>query len=188
MALAFEFSLPLSSRPLLSTQKRVCSMQMASTSTRVYVGNAGKLAAAHVIRVTGAGSSVAVSGGSLPKLLAAGLQDAGQSDLPSKWGHVLLADERVVPLDHEDSNYRLIAEQLGRAPIPIDPSLPTSECATDYEAKVTAALGDTPVLDCALLGIGPDGHTCSLFPEHALVSYIAPHCVESHSISNLVCS
>lgn len=111
--------------------------------------------------------SVAVSGGSLPKLLAAGLAD---ETLPlDKWT-VFLADERIVPLDHADSNYRLIRERFpNMTVIPIDPKLPPEECAADYQSKVVAQLGEQPVFDAVLLGLGPDGHTCSLFPGHELV-------------------
>lgn len=139
--------------------------------SRVFVGDVGKKAAAHVSLVAPAGSSVAVSGGSLPKILAKGLEESNASDLPAKWAQVFLADERCVPLDHADSNYRSAKEHLKCQPIPIDASLSTSACASDYAAKLTGKLGAEPVLDCVLLGLGPDGHTCSLFPGHALVRF-----------------
>lgn len=114
--------------------------------------------------------SVAISGGSLPKLLAAGLKsydvDVG------KW-NVFLADERVVPLDHDDSNYREIRFRIPSLPvIPIDPSLSSDECASEYTTKLVEKLGESPKFDMLLLGLGPDGHTCSLFPGHSLVRLV----------------
>lgn len=97
---------------------------------------------------------------------------------------VFYADERVVPLDHPDSNHGLcMAELFRHVPIPaehihtLDPALldDLEELADAYEkelirefaSKVTARF---PVFDLILLGIGPDGHTCSLFPGHGLLA------------------
>jgi 6-phosphogluconolactonase len=110
---------------------------------------------------------------------------------------VFYADERVVPLDHEDSNHKLCTTELfSKVPIPqenihvIDPSLDAGgdvegleEVADDYEKALIRefAKGDSarfPVFDLILLGTGPDGHTASLFPGHALLSeddrWVAP--------------
>ncbi len=84
-------------------------------------------------------------------------------------------DERCVPADDPDSNYRLIAETLLRTPaIPDDRvhrirgELPPPEAAERYaaELRATAPLGNdgVPLLDVAFLGLGEDGHTASLFP------------------------
>ncbi|CDO72417.1 hypothetical protein BN946_scf184977.g116 [Trametes cinnabarina] len=125
--------------------------------------------------------TVAISGGSLPKQLA------GLIDNPAvKWDkwQVFYADERVVPLDHEDSNHHLNTRELfSKVPIPrqnihtIDPSLADDleELADAYEKELIRefAMKDSarfPIFDLVLLGIGPDGHTCSLFPGHALLS------------------
>ena len=99
----------------------------------------------------------------------------------SKW-HVFFADERCVPLDHADSNYgaakQLLFDQL---PIPaaqiitIAPDVTVSEAAEQYQEKLVSIVGEgdagsVPVIDCVLLGMGPDGHTCSLFPGHPLLA------------------
>lgn len=126
--------------------------------------------------------SVALSGGSLPKLLAKGLLAAYKQLTPeelkehcSKW-HVFFADERIVELTASDSNFKTCQDEfLAKLPIPrdnvytIDPSLAPVACAAAYEATLKRVLGDEGEMDMALLGMGPDGHTCSLFPGHALL-------------------
>jgi len=94
------------------------------------------------------------------------------------WGsvHFWQADERFVPAADPRSNRRMIGEALlSRAPVPqenfhgIDTSLPgPAEAARAYDAELRQAFpgapGGVPRLDAAVLGIGPDGHTASLFP------------------------
>ena len=119
---------------------------------------------------------VAISGGSLPKLLASGIVDDKSVEF-SKW-HVFFADERIVPLDHEDSNYLGCHEKLfSKVGIPreqiytLDASLAPSDCAAAYQKNLlTVCGGEKPVFDLILLGMGPDGHTASLFPGHNLLT------------------
>jgi 6-phosphogluconolactonase len=96
----------------------------------------------------------------------------------SAW-HVFFADERCVPLKSPESNFRLAyAQLLGRVPIPssqiypIDDSLPAGAAAEAYESTIKRLFGSNswPRFDLILLGMGPDGHTASLFPDHALLS------------------
>jgi 6-phosphogluconolactonase len=175
--------------------------------------------------------SLALSGGSTPqrfyRLLAAS-PSRGQID----WSrlHVFLADERFLPLDHPDSNFRMIRETLieplngaetsappvtggvqGNAveltknglgvaklalPVKASPDTPSlnstvvgldggvcclpaanihpmptdgtvEDCAVRYEAELRHYFGETsPRFDLIVLGMGPDGHTASLFPGH----------------------
>ena len=92
--------------------------------------------------------------------------------------HVFWGDERAVPPDHRDSNYRMANEaMLARLPIPVAQihrieaeRADRDAAARDYQnciAKVFAVdpKGEPPAFDLVLLGIGPDGHTASLFPH-----------------------
>jgi 6-phosphogluconolactonase len=115
--------------------------------------------------------AVALAGGSTPKATYEVLarDHAGDVDWPSV--HVFFGDERTVPPDHEDSNYRMARESLLDF-VPVGSvhrmrgELAPDEAAAAYEEELEEFFGGTPpVLDLVMLGIGPDGHTASLFPE-----------------------
>ncbi|KAG8758490.1 suppressor of los1-1 [Serendipita sp. 396] len=125
--------------------------------------------------------TIALSGGSLPKMLRGLIGAPGvQWD---KW-QVYYADERVVPLDHPDSNHALCRQEFySKVPIPvenihtIDVSLldDLEELCDAYEKDLILQFASKdsarfPIFDLILLGMGPDGHTCSLFPGHELLS------------------
>jgi 6-phosphogluconolactonase len=134
--------------------------------------------------------TVALSGGSLPKIVCPSLVSEpwrSQIDWPA-W-HVFWADERCVPLDHPDSNFRLARQQLFdqvEIPVaqiyPIDDSFEPDITAKAYEAVLKhlfkPAAGRPPRFDLILLGMGEDGHTASLFPGHPLLDetsrWVAP--------------
>jgi len=118
---------------------------------------------------------VAVSGGSLLDHLQVACKM--QTIDWKKW-HVFFADERCVPLSHPDSNFRAFHEKiLSKTTIPIEQvftieeelrSTP-EEAADEYMQKIMHVFASRntvkfPIFDLILLGMGPDGHTCSLFP------------------------
>lgn len=112
---------------------------------------------------------VALSGGSTPKRLFQLLAALGREALP--WDHIVLwwGDERAVGPDHADSNYRMARETLidplGLVRVHrIEAERVPADAAAAYEAELVSTLGDPPVLDLVWLGMGPDGHTASLFP------------------------
>jgi len=122
---------------------------------------------------------VGLSGGSLIKTLADVLPSLNED----YWKAVrfVFCDERRVPFDDPESTYgeymRVVFPRLQPNVsrdqfIGIDPSLPLEECAADYERKLRALMkpeDEWPEFDVVLLGMGPDGHTCSLFPGHPVL-------------------
>lgn len=115
---------------------------------------------------------VALSGGNTPRAAYRLLAELPRAQEIS-WSDVFVyfGDERCVPPDDEQSNYRMARLAfLDAVAIPqanvhrmrgeIDPG----EAARDYAATLRADLGDDPRFDLMLLGLGPDGHTASLFP------------------------
>lgn len=125
---------------------------------------------------------VALAGGSTPKRL---YQLLAQPDYRARidWArvHVYFGDERAVPPEHADSNFRMAHEALlAHIDIPADNvhrmvAAPEriEQDAVDYAALLRERLpGDaagTPVFDLILLGMGADGHTCSLFPDSPIL-------------------
>ncbi|KAI4116741.1 MAG: hypothetical protein LQ345_002888 [Seirophora villosa] len=141
---------------------------------------------------------VAVSGGSLPSMLAKALLEPSQSGPDdvvdfAKW-EIFFADERAVPLDHPDSNYKVLQDELldkipvhmGRPkvhPIDVKDLDDVQELADQYQEALMQSFAakdsvKLPIFDLLLLGCGPDGHTCSLFPNHELLresdAWVAP--------------
>lgn len=128
---------------------------------------------------------VALAGGSTPKALYGLLagEPAFRDRVPWAETHLFFGDERHVPPDHADSNYRMAREamldRLTPDPLPAanihrvpseNPDAPAA--AAEYAATLTACFGGAaaahtdpiPRFDLILLGMGPDGHTASLFP------------------------
>jgi 6-phosphogluconolactonase len=120
-------------------------------------------------RRLGAAVHIALSGGTTPKRAYELL-----GDMQGAWSHVhlWLADERCVPTDHPDSNARMIDETLlsslrafdGPHLHPVRGELEPEDAAWLYGRELVATMGERPVFDLVLLGMGPDGHTASLFP------------------------
>lgn len=117
-------------------------------------------------------ADVALAGGSTPRAMNALLAAAPRRDA-LEWSKLrfFFGDERCVPPDDPESNYRMnretlfeplriAASQIFRIHGEDDPRA----AAADYDAVLQRELGDVPVFDIIFLGMGPDGHTASLFP------------------------
>jgi 6-phosphogluconolactonase len=129
--------------------------------------------------------AVALSGGTTPRTLYEQLSKPPYRDsFPWSRTHWFWGDERFVPHDDPLSNYRMVREALlSRAPIPtvnIHP-IPTEgttadEAASAYERELKFFYGAAqldparPLFDVTFLGLGPDGHTASLFPGSAVLA------------------
>ncbi|XP_068634904.1 probable 6-phosphogluconolactonase 4, chloroplastic [Aristolochia californica] len=129
--------------------------------------------------------TVVLSGGSLIESLRKLVESPYLESIEwSKW-HVFWVDERVVPKDHEDSNYKLAYDGfLSKVPIlpghvyAINDALSAEGAADDYEtclkqlvktSVIDSSATGWPKFDLMLLGMGPDGHVASLFPGHPLI-------------------
>jgi len=122
---------------------------------------------------------IAISGGSTPKAAFALLADPAQpwrARMPWDALDLWWVDERSVPPDHADSNYRMTRETL-LDKVPLRPErihrmageLDPAETAARYDLQLRTAFGlkgaELPRFDLLQLGMGPDGHTASLFPH-----------------------
>jgi 6-phosphogluconolactonase len=118
--------------------------------------------------------AVALSGGSTPRTFYSLLaSDPYRKEVDWTKVHVFWADERCVPPDATESNYRLVFETLLSAvPVPrenihrVRGEASPDDAARLYEEDLRAFFrgGQVPVFDLAVLGAGDDGHTASLFP------------------------
>jgi 6-phosphogluconolactonase len=115
-----------------------------------------------------------LAGGNTPRAVYAALAQAPDA-LPWDRVQITFGDERCVPPDHADSNYRMAYESLlSRVPIPegnvfrIRGEIPHAEAALECESRLAAVAArfgeDRYEHDLLLLGLGEDGHTASLFP------------------------
>jgi 6-phosphogluconolactonase len=123
--------------------------------------------------------NMALSGGSTPGILfdyLAGLYGPGSAEMPAlERVNVYWVDERCVPADHPDSNFRMAKERLlQKIPIPEDNihRIRGEDKPEEEAMRYSRILGDKlpatnglPSFDLILLGMGGDGHTASIFPD-----------------------
>jgi 6-phosphogluconolactonase len=127
--------------------------------------------------------AICLTGGSSPKKLYELLAtDAYRGKVPWNRTHWFISDERFVPISDERNNMAMarhaFLDRLAPAshihPVPTDAASP-DEAATRYENELKSFYGAAtldparPLFDVALMGIGPDGHTASLFPGYPQV-------------------
>ncbi|MBS0579918.1 MAG: 6-phosphogluconolactonase [Proteobacteria bacterium] len=117
-------------------------------------------------------SAIMLSGGStpMPAYRAAAGRLRGHDDRL----HVLFTDDRYVPPDSPESNSFQSRELLDALALPaesllrIDTGLPLADAAADYQSRLSALLSSGVRIGLGLLGLGADGHTCSLFNSEQL--------------------
>jgi 6-phosphogluconolactonase len=124
--------------------------------------------------------TVALSGGKTPKALYELLRDDTMAArLPWEKTHVFWSDERCVPPDDPESNYRLANQSLlAHVPVPREQihrmhgeDLDPQHAAEDYAAELENHFGaGDPRFSLILLGMGEDGHTASLFPHSPVLA------------------
>src|SRR5580658_3512202 len=137
---------------------------------------------------------VAISGGSTPQSTFKLLADPTQPFLATvPWDKLELywVDERCVPPDHPESNYGVCRELLlSKVPIPaanvhrMEGALDPEEAASRYESTLRNTMklegAESPAFDLVDLGMGPDGHTASLFPHTEGLNELSRICFANH--------
>jgi 6-phosphogluconolactonase len=164
---------------------------LARRAAEFFVVEADKAVAARGV------ARIAISGGSTPKAAFANLAEQGEEwreRMPWEKLDLWWVDERCVPPDDADSNYRMTREAL-LDHVPLKPEqihrmegeLEPDDAAAKYEAELKKSFGlngtEVPRFDVLQLGLGPDGHTASLFPHtealHVTDRLVAANYVES---------
>lgn len=108
--------------------------------------------------------TVLLTGGSTPKAL---YERLASQDYPWSDVELFLSDERCVPETDDRSNVRLVRDSLAsRVPATLHPIRGAACDADGYERLLRGRFGDRARFDFAVYGLGPDGHTASLFPGH----------------------
>ncbi len=137
---------------------------------------------------------IAISGGTTPEAMFALLADPTQPFVKQvPWDKLDLywVDERCVPPDHADSNYRMTKEALlSKVPLPaeriyrMEGELDPEVTAARYESTIRNTFrlegAETPTFDLILLGMGDDGHTASLFPHTEAINDLTHIVVANH--------
>ncbi len=150
-------------------------------------------AAAEAVKARGV-AKLAISGGSTPKTMLQMLASQDEPFLKTvPWDKIELfwVDERCVGPEDPESNYGMTkTAMLDRVPLPaerihrMEGELDPEVGASKYEAEIRNTFklegAETPTFDLVLLGMGPDGHTASLFPHTEALDEMARICVANH--------
>src|SRR5271156_4098053 len=137
---------------------------------------------------------IAISGGTTPKTMFGLLADPAEPFLkqdPSDKLDLYWVDERCVPPDNAESNYRMTKEALlSKVPLPaervhrMEGELAPDVAAARYESTIRNSFklegAETPTFDLVLLGMGDDGHTASLFPHTEALNEMSHIVVPNH--------
>jgi 6-phosphogluconolactonase len=157
---------------------------------------AGELFASSVAAAVNARgiARVAISGGTTPKAMFGLLADPSQpfaSQVPWNKLDLYWVDERCVPPEDAESNYRMTREALlSKVPLPaeqihrMEGELEPEVAAARYEAAIRNGFklegAETPTFDLVMLGMGDDGHTASLFPHTEALNDMTHIVVANH--------
>lgn len=118
--------------------------------------------------------SLVLSGGSTPRRTYELLAGAFAPLVPWDRTHVFFSDERVVPVSDSRNNYAMARDALlSRVPVParqVHPMPTEGASPSDLAARYEGTLRSHGALDLAVMGMGADGHTASLFPEDSALS------------------
>lgn len=135
---------------------------------------------------------IAISGGSTPKrMLALLAEEPFRSQIDWERLRLYWVDERCVPADHADSNYRMTREQLlSKVPLAeenvfrMEGELNPEDAASRYEAALRNSFrlegAEAPAFDLVLLGMGDDGHTASIFPNTSAIDAMGTLVAANH--------
>jgi 6-phosphogluconolactonase len=171
------------------------TLNISATASEVAAAAAELFATTAIYAASARGvARIAISGGSTPKSMFQLLADPTQpylNDIPWAKLQLFWVDERCVPPDHPESNYRMTNEaMLSKVPLPdanihrMEGELDPEEAASRYESEIRNAFklegAQTPTFDLILLGLGPDGHTASLFPHTEGLDEMARIVIANH--------
>src|SRR3989441_1820251 len=141
---------------------------MAEFTVLATAEDVARAAAGEIAQALRAGAeSLVLAGGTTPRRCYELL-----STLDVQWGRVaiLFGDERCVPPDHPESNYRMVKQALLDRVAPATVYRMPAELGPEQGAEAYAeVVGDVAPLDLVLLGVGEDGHIASLFPGHPVL-------------------
>jgi 6-phosphogluconolactonase len=171
------------------------SLQVAKTAAEVAAAGAELFTASAEAAVARRGAArIAISGGSTPKTMFQLLANPAEPYLARvPWAKLQLfwVDERCVPPDNDESNYKMTKyAMLDAVPLPaenvhrMEGELDPEEAASRYESEIRNTFklegAETPTFDLILLGLGPDGHTASLFPHTDGLNEMGRICIANH--------